>query len=200
MAKHPPLVQRLIDALRMLPSVGPKSAQRMAYQLLERQRGGALELAAALEKAMHEVGYCQQCRAFSQTPVCALCQDDMRHSAGRLCVVASSADLYAIEQTGQFDGLYYVLRGQLSPLDGIGPQELGLDSLEQRLRQGQINEVILATNPTVEGEATAFYIAELCRRYQISVSRLAQGMPVGGELEYLDGNTLAFALTGRKPI
>lgn len=200
MAKHPPLVQRLIDALRMLPSVGPKSAQRMAYQLLERQRGGALELAAALEKAMHEVGYCQQCRAFSQTPVCSLCQDDMRQRAGRLCVVASSADLYAIEQTGQFDGLYYVLRGQLSPLDGIGPQELGLDSLEQRLRQGQINEVILATNPTVEGEATAFYIAELCRRYQISVSRLAQGMPVGGELEYLDGNTLAFALTGRKPI
>lgn len=199
MAKHIPLVQQLIDALRILPSVGPKSAQRMAYQLLERNRSGGLELAKVLHAAMEHVGHCQQCRTFSQTPLCPICQHPQRGQSPLLCIVASAADLYAIEQTGLFSGRYFVLRGQLSPLDGIGPVELGLDLLAQQLADGRTQEVILATNPTVEGEATAFYIAELCRKHQIQVSRLAQGMPVGGELEYVDGSTLSYAFNGRKP-
>jgi len=199
MAKHTPLVQQLIDALRILPSVGPKSAQRMAYQLLERNRTGGLELAQVLQAAMEQVGHCQQCRTFAQSPLCPICQHPLRGQSPLLCVVASAADLYAIEQTGLFSGRYFVLRGQLSPLDGIGPTELGLDNLARQLASGSIAEVILATNPTIEGDATAFYIAELCKKQQIQVSRLAQGMPVGGELEYVDGNTLSYAFSGRKP-
>ncbi len=199
MAKHTRLVQQLIDALRVLPSVGPKSAQRMAYQLLERNREAGLQLADALHEAMQKVGHCQQCRTLCETALCDVCTHPVRGESPTLCVVASVADLYAIEQTGLFGGRYFVLRGQLSPLDGIGPNELGLDLLAQQLAKGSIQEVILATNPTVEGEATAFYLAELCKKYQIQVSRLAQGMPVGGELEYIDGNTLSQAFSGRKP-
>ncbi len=199
MGKHTPLVQKLIDALRVLPSVGPKSAQRMAYQLLERNREAGLQLAAALQSAMTKVGHCQRCRTFCEGQICQICAHPIRGQSSLLCIVASAADLFAIEQTGLFAGRYFVLRGQLSPLDGVGPAELGLDALSQQLSQGQIEEVILATNPTVEGEATAFYIAELCRKHKVQVSRLAQGMPVGGELEYLDGSTLSYALSGRKP-
>lgn len=199
MAKHTALVQQLIDALRVLPSVGPKSAQRMAYQLLERNRAGGAMLAKVLAAAMEKVGHCQQCRTFAEEPLCHICHDGNRSQSPLLCVVASAADLYAIEQTGLFSGRYFVLGGQLSPLDGIGPAELGLDLLAQQLAAGSIQEVILATNPTIEGDATAFYIAELCKKHQIQVSRLAQGMPVGGELEYVDGSTLSYALSGRKP-
>lgn len=193
-----PLLQQLIDALKALPGVGPKTAQRMAFQLLERNRDGGKALGDALLKAMEHIGHCAQCRTFSETELCAICRDVERGQSSLLCVVGSSADLQAIEQTGQFDGRYFVLMGQLSPLDGIGPAELGLDVLEQQLNAGNIEEVILATNQTVEGEATAFYIAELCHRRQITVSRLAQGVPFGGELEYLDGSTLSYAFSGRK--
>ncbi len=198
--KHTPAVQKLIDALRVLPSVGPKSAQRMAYQLLEKNREAGLVLASALHTAMTKVGQCQQCRTFCEDKLCQICNHPIRGKSSLLCVVASAADLYAIEQTGMFAGRYFVLCGQLSPLDGIGPQELGLDNLARQLASGELEEVILATNPTVEGEATAFYIAEMCKKYKVPVSRLAQGMPVGGELEYIDGSTLSHALSGRKPI
>lgn len=200
MARHTPKVQRLIDALRILPSVGPKSAQRIAYQLLERNRDGGLQLADALTSAMQGVGSCAKCRTFCEQDVCSICRDEQRAKARQLCVVASSADLYAIEHTGMFHGRYFVLRGLLSPLDGIGPQQLGLELFAQQLQSGHYDEVILATNPTVEGEATAHFIAELCRQSNIAVSRLAQGMPVGGELEYVDGNTLSYAFSGRKQV
>lgn len=198
MAKLTPLLQQLIEALRVLPGVGPKSAQRMAFQLLERNRGGGARLGTALTAAMAGIGQCQQCRTFAETPLCAICCDPKRQQADVLCIVGSAADQLAIEQTGQFQGRYFVLMGYLSPLDGVGPAELGLDKLSGQLAQGQINEVILATNPTVEGEATAFYIAELCQQYGCRVTRLAQGLPVGGELEYIDGTTLAHAFSGRK--
>lgn len=193
-----PLLQQLIDGLKALPGVGPKTAQRMAFQLLERNRQGGRQLGNALLNAMEQIGHCAQCRTFSEAELCAICQDAERGQSRLLCVVGSSADLQAIEQTGQFDGRYFVLMGQLSPLDGIGPAELGLDVLQQQLDTDCIEEVILATNPTVEGEATAFYIAELCHRRGITVSRLAQGVPFGGELEYLDGSTLSYAFSGRK--
>lgn len=198
MTKLTPLLQQLIDALKVLPGVGPKSAQRMAFQLLERNRIGGARLGAALTAAMAGIGQCQQCRTFSETPLCAICSDPKRQDADVLCIVGSAADQVAIEHTGQFHGRYFVLMGYLSPLDGIGPAELGLDKLSEQLALGKTSEVILATNPTVEGEATAFYIAELCQQYGCSVTRLAQGLPVGGELEYIDGTTLAHAFSGRK--
>lgn len=198
MTKLTPLLQQLIEALRVLPGVGPKSAQRMAFQLLERNRSGGARLGAALTAAMAGIGQCQQCRTFAETPLCTICSDPTRQQADVLCIVGSAADQLAIEQTGQFQGRYFVLMGYLSPLDGIGPAELGLEQLSAQLAQGQIKEVILATNPTVEGEATAFYIAELCQQYSCRVTRLAQGLPVGGELEYIDGTTLAHAFSGRK--
>ncbi len=198
MSRHTPLLQQLIDALRVLPGVGPKSAQRMAFALLERNRDAGLQLGAALTAAMTSIGHCQQCRTFCETPLCAICNDPKRAAAGLLCVVGSAADQQAIEQTGQFSGIYFVLQGYLSPLDGIGPHDLGLDKLAQQLETGLITELILATNPTVEGDATAFYIAELCHKFQVSVSRIAQGIPVGGELEFVDGTTLSHAFSGRK--
>lgn len=198
MSKHTPLLQQLIDALRILPGVGPKSAQRMAFSLLERNRDGGLQLGAALTAAMNNIGHCQQCRTFCESELCAICRDPLRANDGLLCVVGSAADQQAIEQTGQFKGRYFVLQGYLSPLDGIGPADLGLDNLNQQLAKGNVQEVILATNPTVEGDATAFYIAELCHKQQVKVSRIAQGIPVGGELEYVDGTTLSHAFSGRK--
>ncbi|MCC5851618.1 MAG: recombination protein RecR [Alkalimonas sp.] len=198
MSAQTPLLQQLIEALKALPGVGPKTAQRMAFQLLERNREAGNKLGKALLAAMDGIGHCQSCRTFSEQPLCGICQDPARSQSPLLCVVGSSADMQAIEQTGQFDGRYFVLMGQLSPLDGIGPAELGLDQLEQRLAAGGIDEVILATNPTVEGDATAYYLSELCQRHQVAVSRLAQGVPFGGELEYLDGSTLSHAFSGRK--
>lgn len=192
-----PLLNQLMDALRCLPGVGPKSAQRMAFSLLQRDRSAGLRLAQALLQAMEDIGHCQDCRTFTEQGICPICANPRRRENGQLCVVETPADIYAIEQTGQFSGRYFVLMGHLSPLDGIGPGEIGLDRLEQRLAQETFSEVILATNPTVEGEATASYIADLCMHYSVLASRIAHGVPVGGELEMVDGTTLAHSLAGR---
>ncbi|MBD3670620.1 MAG: recombination protein RecR [Gammaproteobacteria bacterium] len=194
-----PLISRLIEALRCLPGVGPKSAQRMAYQLLERDREGARRLAAALEESVERVGHCSECRTLTEDEVCKVCSSNNRERS-LMCVVETPADVEAVEGSTGFRGLYFVLMGHLSPLDGIGPQDIGLDLLEKRLKAGEVKEVILATNPTVEGEATAHYIAEMVRALGISVTRLAHGIPLGGELEYIDADTLAHAFTGRKAL
>jgi recombination protein RecR len=194
-----PLIDTLVEALRCLPGVGPKSAQRMALHLLERDREGGQTLATALHSAMTGVGHCKSCRNFSELEQCGICADP-RRDATLLCVVESPADVVAVEQTASYRGRYFVLMGHLSPIDGIGPEEIGLDLLREQVRLGGIKEVILATNPTVEGEATAFYLTELLRPDGIKVSRIAHGVPLGGELEYIDGSTLAHALSGRRPV
>ncbi|KLV04305.1 MULTISPECIES: recombination mediator RecR [Photobacterium] len=191
------LLEQLMEALRCLPGVGPKSAQRMAFSLLQRNRQGGLQLADALQKAMTEIGHCRDCRTFTEEEVCSICSNPRRQENGQICVVESPADILAVEATGQFSGRYFVLMGHLSPLDGIGPSDIGLDVLEFRMQTETISEVILATNPTVEGEATAHYIAELCGEYQVEASRIAHGVPVGGELELVDGTTLSHSLAGR---
>ncbi|HAS6020363.1 TPA: recombination protein RecR [Vibrio vulnificus] len=191
------MLEQLMEALRCLPGVGPKSAQRMAFHLLQRDRKGGLQLADALSHAMTEIGHCNECRTFTEEDVCHICNNPKRQENGLLCVVESPADIAAVEATGQFSGRYFVLMGHLSPLDGIGPSDIGLDVLDYRLRRGDIKEVILATNPTVEGEATAHYIAELCRAHTVDASRIAHGVPVGGELELVDGTTLSHSLLGR---
>lgn len=196
---HSPCIERLVEALRCLPGVGPKSAQRMSYQLLERDRAGGRRLAEALLAAMDKVGHCRRCRTFSETEVCTLCTAAAR-DATLLCVVESPADVAALEQSTGYRGLYFVLMGHLSPLDGIGPQDLGLDLLEARLADGEVRELILATNPTVEGEATAYYIAELARTHGVRATRIAHGVPLGGELEYIDGGTLSHAFAGRQDL
>ena len=196
--KFSPLVEELIQALKCLPGVGGKTAQRMAFNLLERNRRGGEKLANVLAKAMEQVGHCQQCRNFTEDSLCQICQHPRRSESEQLCIVESPADVFAVEQTGEFHGRYFILMGHLSPLDGIGPDDLGLDILAEQLSTGQFSEVILATNPTVEGEATAHYIAELAGKYQVTVSRIAHGVPIGGELEYVDGNTLSHAFSGRK--
>ncbi len=194
-----PLIDRLIDALRCLPSVGPKSGQRMAYHLLERDRDGALLLAEVLQQAVEQVGHCKVCRTLCETEVCSICADD-RRDVGQLCIVETPTDVQAIEHATGFQGRYFVLMGHLSPLDGIGPEDIGLDLLAERLQQGKITEVIVATNPTVEGEATAHYIAEIARQTNIRASRIAYGVPFGGELEFVDAGTLSHALSGRRDI
>ncbi|MEW6991119.1 recombination mediator RecR [Colwelliaceae bacterium 6441] len=196
--KFSPLVQALIDSFKCLPGVGAKSAQRMAFHLLERNRIGGKKLAECLANAMDNIGHCQQCRTFTEAELCDICLSPKRQISEQLCIVETPADVVAIEQTGEFQGLYFILMGHLSPLDGIGPDDLGLDILEKQLAKNQFTEVILATNPTVEGEATAHYIAELAKSYEVNISRIAHGVPVGGELEYVDGNTLSHALSGRK--
>lgn len=195
-----PLISALIDAFKVLPGVGPKSAQRMAFHLLERNRQGALDLSAVLHNAMEHVKHCSQCRTFTEKDICEICADLRRLESGQLCIVESPQDVLAIEQTSEFKGRYFVLMGHLSPIDGIGPSDIGLDDLPDLLVDGQFKEVILATNPTVEGEATAHYIAQLCKEKGISASRIAHGVPVGGELEYIDGNTLSHAFTGRRTL
>jgi recombination protein RecR len=192
-----PKLQALIESLRRLPGVGPKTAQRMALHLLERDRDAALMISEALATAARDIGECQQCHSLSEAQVCDICQHPGRDRT-TLCVLESPIDLMAIEQTGGFSGLYFVLGGHLSPIDGIGPEELGIDQLLERLYQGEVQELVLATNPTVEGEATAHYIAEQLRDLDIKVSRIAHGVPVGGELEFVDGGTLAHALAGRR--
>ena len=196
--KFSPLVQELIDSLKCLPGVGAKSAQRMAFHLLERNRRGGSKLAKTLATAMTDIGHCQSCRNFTEQDFCEICQSPKRKIATSLCIVESPGDVIAIENTGEFTGKYFVLMGHLSPIDGIGPDDLGLDVLEKQLATGQFVEMILATNPTVEGEATAHFIAELAQQYQVNISRIAHGVPVGGELEYVDGNTLSHAFSGRK--
>lgn len=189
-------VERLIQALRCMPGVGPKSAQRIAFHLLERDRQGSRELAEALNDASENVRHCERCRMLSDDALCGICASKNRDT-GIVCVVESPADVMAIEQYTGYRGYYFVLMGRLSPLDGIGPEELGLDRLEQRFGEGEIKEVILATNPTVEGEATAHYVGELARDHGLRVTRIAHGVPLGGELEYVDGGTLSHAFSGR---
>lgn len=198
--KLSPLILELISSLKCLPGVGPKSAQRMAFHLLERNRQGALQLSKILHDAMEHVGHCRQCRTFTENELCEICANPARVDSGRLCVVESPQDVIAIEQTAEFKGLYFVLMGHLSPIDGIGPSEIGLDELADLMDKSQLSEVILATNPTVEGEATAHYIAQMCSTRDIQASRIAHGVPVGGELEYIDGNTLTHAFVGRRLI
>jgi recombination protein RecR len=192
-----PLLDELMDALRCLPGVGPKSAQRMAFYLLERNREGGLHLSRVLADAMALIGHCERCRTFSETELCALCANP-RRNASEICVVETPAEVTALEQATNFQGRYFVLGGRLSPLDGIGPREIGLDRLEKLLQEGMVEELILATNPTVEGEATAHYIGEIASARGIKVTRIAHGVPLGGELEYVDGGTLLHAFTGRR--
>jgi recombination protein RecR len=196
---YSPLLQRLVDALRCLPGVGPKSAQRMAFQLLERNRPGALALAEALQAAAEGIGHCERCRMLTEGRLCDICTNAKRDTA-LVCVVETPADVQAIENATGFRGQYFVLMGHLSPLDGIGPDELGLPLLEKRLDEGGVGELILATNPTVEGEATAHYLAQLAQRRGIRATRIAHGVPIGGELEYIDGGTLSHAFSGRQDV
>jgi recombination protein RecR len=192
-----PLLIRLIDALRCMPGVGRKSAQRIAFQLLERDRDGAANLSRALSDAISGIGHCKRCRMFTELDLCSICATSGR-DASQLCVVESPADVMAIEDATGFRGRYFVLMGHLSPLDGIGPDELGQAVLEARLGEGEVTEMIIATNPTVEGDATAHYLAEMAARHGVQASRIAHGVPLGGELEYVDGGTLSHAFYGRR--
>ncbi len=194
---YSPLLRRLIEALRCLPGVGPKSAQRMAFHLLERDRDGARSLAEALAGAADGVGHCERCRMLTEESLCPICASNSRDPS-LVCVVETPADVMAVEQSASYSGQYFVLMGHLSPLDGVGPDELGLPLLERRFDEESVSEVILATNATVEGEATAHYVAELAARRKIRASRIAHGVPVGGELEYVDGGTLSHAFAGRR--
>ena len=196
---YSPLISKLIDALRILPGVGPKSAQRMALQLLERDQSGAAALAKALTEAVTQVGRCRSCRTLTEQAICDICANPKRNPA-LLCIVEMPADVYALEQSGTYSGKYFVLMGKLSPLDGIGPSELGLDQLLEKFACPQLQEVIIATNPTMEGEATAHYVAEMAKQQQLKVTRIAHGVPLGGELEYIDGGTLAHALASRREL
>ena len=191
-----PLLEQLIEAFRVLPGVGGKSAQRMAYHVLERERAGGQRLAQLLLQSIERIGHCQRCRDFSESPLCPTCASGAR-DAHLLCVVETPVDRLAIEQATGYRGLYFVLQGRLSPLDGISPAQLGLDALGQRLADGEVKELIIATNPTVEGEATAHYLAQLARRHGVLPSRLAHGVPLGGELEYIDRGTLSHAFGSR---
>lgn len=196
---YSPLLVRLIDGLRCMPGIGQKSAQRIAFHLLERDRNGANNLSAALQEAVAGIGHCSRCRMFTEHELCSICSASGRDGS-QLCVVESPADVMAIEDATGFRGLYFVLMGHLSPLDGIGPDELGLSQLEDWLQQGEVKELIIATNPTVEGDATAHYLAELAAKQAVQASRIAHGVPLGGELEYVDGGTLSHAFFGRRAV
>jgi recombination protein RecR len=196
---YSPLLVRLIDGLRCMPGIGQKSAQRIAFHLLERDREGANNLSSALQEAVTGIGHCSRCRMFTEHELCSICSASGR-DVSQLCVVESPADVMAIEDATGFRGLYFVLMGHLSPLDGIGPDELGLGQLEDWLQQGDVKELIIATNPTVEGDATAHYLAELAAKQAVQASRIAHGVPLGGELEYVDGGTLSHAFFGRRAV
>lgn len=191
------LVNQLIEALRCLPGVGPKSAQRMAYHLLERDRSGAENLCAVLDKAVKEVGHCNLCRSLSELTTCDICENTNRDKT-LLCIVESPSDVQVIEQSTDYKGLFFVLMGHLSPLDGIGPEEIGLELLAKRLDLGEVKEVVLATNFTVEGEATAHYISEMVNSRNLTASRIAHGVPIGGELEYVNSSTISRAFSSRQ--
>lgn len=199
MTRYGPRLTRLIDTLRRLPGVGPRSAQRMAFHLLERDRDGAARLVEALQSALDGIGRCPSCRMYCEDGRCPYCSET-RAAGGQLCVVETPADLVAIEAGTGYRGRYYVLMGRLSPLDGIGPEQLGFDRLAALLDEGHISELIVAINPSVEGEATAYYLAEMARARGIRATRIAHGVPMGGELEYVDAGTLAHALSGRTPV
>ena len=190
---------RLIETLRCMPGVGQKSAQRIAFHLLERDRGGAGELSKALADAVSGIGHCSRCRMLTEHDLCNVCAASGR-DATQLCVVESPADVMAVEDATGYRGQYFVLMGHLSPLDGIGPEELGIDLLESRLADGSVDELIIATNPTVEGDATAHFLGDLAGRHGVQASRIAHGVPLGGELEYVDGGTLSHAFFGRRAV
>ena len=194
-----PVLQQLMQALRCLPGVGRKSAQRMTLHLLERDRQGAFHLAQSLAEAVDKIGHCETCQTLSSKAICDLCSDERREQQ-LLCIVETPADVLAIEDATSFKGVYFVLNGRLSPLDGLGPAEIGLDKLAERIQQGVIKEIILATNPTVEGEATAHYISEMAKKHEIKATRIAHGVPFGGELEYIDSGTLSHAFSGRSEV
>lgn len=194
-----PLIDELMSSLRCLPGVGSKSAQRMALHLLERNREGASRLSVALQAAVEGVGQCERCHTLTEQTLCGICTNQRRDDA-LLCVVETPADILAIEQAGTYQGKYFVLHGHLSPIDGIGPQDIGIEALLQLLQRESIREVILATNPTVEGEATAYYISERAKPLNVSVTRIAHGVPLGGELEFIDGGTLAHAFSSRRSL
>lgn len=194
-----PLIDQLVDALRCLPGVGPKSAQRMAFHLLERDREGGIKLSEKLDAAMTGVGRCNRCRTLTEADLCEICANSRRDQQ-TICVVENPSDVVALEQSGSYRGLYFVLMGHLSPIDGIGPDEIGISDLLDWAASGTITEVILATNPTVEGEATAYFISSQLASMAVPVSRIAHGVPLGGELEYVDVGTLTHALTGRQLI
>lgn len=193
-----PLLDQLVDALCCMPGIGRKSAQRIAFHLLERNRDGANKMSRLLEEAMEKIGHCKQCRTFTENELCHICSNPKRDET-LLCVVESPSDVAAIEQT-DYRGKYFVLMGHLSPLDGIGPEELGLNMLKQHLEQGEIKEVILATNTTVEGEATAHFINDMVVARGLKATRIAHGVPMGGELEYVNATTITHALAGRKAL
>jgi recombination protein RecR len=192
-----PLLDRFIDALQCLPGIGRKSAQRIAFQLLQRDRERALKLADAIREAMEHIGHCSRCRTFSETALCRIC-DSSKRDASLLCVVENPLDVSAIGQSSDYQGLFFVLMGHLSPIDGITPAKLGMDTLKERFAEGEIKEMIVATGTTMEGEATAHYLKELAAEFDIVVSRIAYGIPVGGELEYVDSSTLSLALSSRR--
>ena len=194
-----PLIGQLVQTLRCLPGVGPKSAQRMAFHLLERNRDGALKLAEALSEAVAKVGNCHHCRTFSETDICTICSDKERNQHA-ICVVETPADVQTIEHSTEYKGLYFILMGRLSPIDGIGPADIGLEQLATRLHSENITEIILATNLTAEGEATAHYIREMVNNDNIKITRIAHGVPIGGELEYVNSSTLNHAFSGRQEI
>jgi recombination protein RecR len=191
-----PLLNQFVESLRCLPGVGPKTAQRMALHLLERNREAGLKLAEILEKAMQNIGRCQQCRDLTELEICTICVNPRRDQS-LLCIVESPVDVLAIEQATAYKGRYFVLLGRLSPLDGIGPAELGLDQLAERLEADPPEEMIIATNPTVEGEATSYYLQTMAKSHNIRITRIAHGVPLGGELEYTDQSTLAHAFDSR---
>ncbi len=193
------LVKELIQSLCCLPGVGTKSAQRMAFHLLQRNRDGGQQLSQILGKAMLEVGFCQQCRTLTEDNLCSICSNPLRDN-DTLCIVESPADVWVIEQATNFKGKYFVLHGRLSPLDGIGPNQLGFAELEQRMGNGELKEMILATNSTVEGQATAHFLSEVATRHQIRCTRIAHGIPMGGELEFIDSSTLSHAFNGRREL
>lgn len=196
---HSPLIQELIDALKILPGVGPKSAQRMAYHLLEKNRNQSLHLAKVMAEAVENIKHCQSCRTLTEDDLCLICQNAERDN-GEICIVETPSDIAVIEQSGIFQGYYFVLNGHLSPIDGIGPQELGLEDLKSRLAENKLVEIIISLNQTVEGEATIHYIQQIAKQFDVKVTRLAQGIPLGGELEYLDSGTLTQAFISRKEV
>jgi recombination protein RecR len=191
------LLGQLMQGLRCLPGVGPKTAQRMAFHLLQRDRNGAMKLAETLIEAVQRIGHCQRCRTLTENELCSICSDSKRDQSV-LCIVESPADVMVIDQATVFRGVFFVLHGHLSPLDGIGPEELGMQRLQVLLESGELNELILATNATVEGEATALFVSEMAQSHGVKVTRIAHGVPLGGELEYVDSGTLLHAFSGRK--
>ena len=198
MINQPPHLSNLIEALRCLPGIGKKSAQRISYHLLERDRDGARQLAKSLTEAMDGINHCRRCRTFSQTDICRLCTNPKRDHS-QLCIIENPAEMMIIEES-DYKGLYFVLMGHLSPLDGIGPEDIGLGQLEHLLDGGEIKEVILATNTTAEGEATAYFIGEIARKRGLQATRIAYGIPAGGGLEYANSRTISYAMSGRKAL